>query len=256
MLMSRRMAAIIARILRRYGLHVFQTLPRGMDVGYDFRRALPHQNFLVIFDVGANLGQSTAAFLKEFPKAAIWAFEPNRDLYCELRAQFAWTPRVTAQQLAFSSEATEATLVHTSVPTMSHIAQASSKLPTGVTEIGSETVHLTTIDLYCEEHGIHQVDFLKIDTEGHDLDVLIGSRAMLEAGRIMCIQCECGLHPDNGFHRPLEELKAFLEGFGYRLFGFYEQIEEWFGDTPNLRRANIVFLAPQVLRENPSRRLK
>lgn len=35
-------------------------------------------------------------------------------------------------------------------------------------------VPCTTIDIFCKEHGINQIDFLKIDVEGHELGVVRG----------------------------------------------------------------------------------
>jgi Methyltransferase FkbM domain len=67
----------------------------------------------------------------------------------------------------------------------------------------SESVEMTTIDEFCRESGIEYVDFLKIDTEGHEIDVLLGANQMIEAGRIAAIQFEFGdtfLHTKYHFH--------------------------------------------------------
>jgi len=40
-------------------------------------------------------------------------------------------------------------------------------------------VKTDTLDNYCEENGIKEIDLLKIDTEGHDLKVLLGASRML-----------------------------------------------------------------------------
>jgi len=43
-----------------------------------------------------------------------------------------------------------------------------------------------------EERGIARIDLLKIDVEGHELDVLRGSRRALERGIVKLIQFEFG----------------------------------------------------------------
>ena len=43
-------------------------------------------------------------------------------------------------------------------------------------------VDVTTIDLFCAEHRIERINLLKIDTEGHDLDVIRGASNMLRRG--------------------------------------------------------------------------
>ena len=56
----------------------------------------------------------------------------------------------------------------------------------------SEVVPLTTIDQICNETAIDHIDLLKIDTEGHEMEVLLGASAMIDAGRISSVQLEFG----------------------------------------------------------------
>jgi FkbM family methyltransferase len=55
-----------------------------------------------------------------------------------------------------------------------------------------EKVHLDTIDEFVARHVIPQVDFVKIDTEGHEIDVLEGGIQSLAQERIRCVQFEYG----------------------------------------------------------------
>jgi len=48
----------------------------------------------------------------------------------------------------------------------------------------------TTLDEFCETNKIDFIDLLKIDTEGHEWDVLLGARRMLSERRIQFIQFE------------------------------------------------------------------
>lgn len=52
---------------------------------------------------------------------------------------------------------------------------------------------------------------------------------------------------------PIEELKAYLEGKGYYLFGVYEQMPEWPTREPHLRRSNLVFVSEAVIGTNRGR---
>ena len=45
-------------------------------------------------------------------------------------------------------------------------------------------VPTTTLDTFVEQHGIKNIDFLKIDTEGFELEVLQGAKQLLSEGRI------------------------------------------------------------------------
>ena len=50
---------------------------------------------------------------------------------------------------------------------------------------------LRTLDSYCKENGIDDIDFLKIDTEGFEKEVLLGGSDIIENGT-KCIQFEYG----------------------------------------------------------------
>ena len=55
-----------------------------------------------------------------------------------------------------------------------------------------EKVQVTTLDRVVEDRGIGHIDLLKIDVEGHELDVLRGAKETLEADRIDIVQFEFG----------------------------------------------------------------
>ncbi len=49
---------------------------------------------------------------------------------------------------------------------------------------------MDTLDFYCENNGIETIDFLKIDVEGFELNVLKGGARMLKNKKIGMIQFE------------------------------------------------------------------
>lgn len=51
-------------------------------------------------------------------------------------------------------------------------------------------VPVTTVDKFCAQNNIEQIDFLKIDTEGFELEVLLGAKRMLGQKKIKFIQFE------------------------------------------------------------------
>lgn len=86
-----------------------------------------------------------------------------------------------------------------------------------------EEVKVETGDAFCAARGIRKVDFLKVDAEGHDFEVLKGFSQMLARSDIGMLQFECSLNRDNKKHVMFEEVKSFLEDLGYRLFGVFGQ---------------------------------
>ena len=55
-----------------------------------------------------------------------------------------------------------------------------------------ETVEVTTLTNYCIENNISHIDWLKIDVEGHELDVLYGSSPLFEKNAIEMVTFEFG----------------------------------------------------------------
>ena len=56
----------------------------------------------------------------------------------------------------------------------------------------SETVSIRTLDDVIEEIGIKIIHLLKIDVEGHELDVILGGKKTIESGKVKAIQFEIG----------------------------------------------------------------
>ena len=114
-------------------------------------------------------------------------------------------------------------------------------------DVPTESVDIVTLDEFCRTKRIDHINYLKIDTEGGDLEVLKGAVGMLTEQRIDLVQVEAGMNPTNSRHVSLESLKAFMESHMYFLFGVYEQENEWLTREPHLRRTNPVFISQQMI---------
>lgn len=143
----------------------------------------------VVFDVGANRGRYTAAVLEEMPAARLYAFEPSSVAFAELVATVG--RRATTSRVALGSEDGERPL-YGDAPG----SELGSLVPRDLHRHGLElreveTVTVRRLENVCRDLQIDRIDFLKIDAEGHDLDVLRGAESMLGAA-IGVIQFEFG----------------------------------------------------------------
>jgi FkbM family methyltransferase len=143
----------------------------------------------VVLDVGANEGAYARHLATLLPHARILAFEPHPRTAARLRA--AATPGIEVIEQAVG--ATEGAM------TLHDFADADGSTEARLdvetirlrgTEMQSFPVTCTTIDAVLAARGIDRVAFLKIDTEGHDLEVLRGARQALAERRIDVIQFE------------------------------------------------------------------
>ena len=151
--------------------------------------------FRVVFDVGANVGDWVALLVSVAPRISrLYAFEPSSSAYARLASR-SFPTSVLPRHLGFSSRSG-----HASLYVFGESAGINSLHNRRGLEDGwgihpadsTEEVTLETIDRFCERERIPAVDYLKIDTEGHEVDVLEGARESLEKGILKAVQFEYG----------------------------------------------------------------
>jgi FkbM family methyltransferase len=144
----------------------------------------------VVFDVGANVGDWAIEALQIAPKATVHCFEPGSATFARLQ-QRALPGDVRLNQVALGAVSEERTYFVFGEGRGTN----SLYLRNGVEDsaaVATESVPVITTDDYCAREGIERIDFLKIDVEGHEIDVLKGARGLLAAGRIGAVQLEYG----------------------------------------------------------------
>ncbi|MEO6786366.1 MAG: FkbM family methyltransferase, partial [Chthoniobacteraceae bacterium] len=182
--------AIKRRLEKFTGTRLYRnSLPHGMDLCRDLSRKFSLDDFKVVFDVGANEGQTIASFQKSFPRAAIHAFEPVSKLFDRIRANVSLAPSTHVHQLALGDAPGKA-MINVRDDQTSSLIEGPEEL-----HKHREEVDVTTLDAFVKQFQVPMINYLKIDSEGYDLNVLKGSKGMLEAEKIDFIQVEAGFSP-------------------------------------------------------------
>ena len=149
----------------------------------------------VAFDVGANKGEWTANLLSVAPGVTcIHAFEPFRQSYDALSSR-SFPKLVSLHRFGLSSRSGKAEIFSFEGRSALNSLHNRSGLENGWDIHPSSTtyeVDLQTIDEFRAEHGIAEVDFLKIDTEGHEVAVLEGAKSTLRENAVKIAQFEYG----------------------------------------------------------------
>lgn len=188
-----------------------------------------------IFDVGANIGDSTRWFRKSYPDATIYSFEPITSTFAALSKGVSKHPLTVCERLALGSVAGQVMMSSNPLGTRNRIFTGPPRRKNQV-----EIVERVTGEYYCAHHGIDEIDILKIDTEGHDMEVLIGFRSMIARGKIKYIQVEAGMNPENPVHVNIRQFLRWLEPKGYRISSMHSPAHE--KGSPVMRRSDIVFV--------------
>lgn len=133
----------------------------------------------VIFDVGANFGVMTLPLAQLAPRGKVYSFEPAHYAIEKLEKNLSLNPGL-ANRIKVINAFVSAKSTHN--PAMKAIASWKvdhEKLEKHPLNMGSEKptdgVGSITLDEFCEKENISRLDFIKIDTEGYESDVLEGA---------------------------------------------------------------------------------
>lgn len=148
---------------------------------------------LVVFDVGANVGNWTSGLLAVCAgSASVHCFEPAPASYRELERRYRSAPTVQTWNLGLSDSDGPAELFSDSPMSVVASLYPGSLETAGSRAASSTTIRLTTVDRFCAREEIERIDFLKIDVEGGELAVLRGAQRFLDERRIRFVQFEFG----------------------------------------------------------------
>jgi FkbM family methyltransferase len=214
------------------------TLPHGTDFFMDLDRAFGLANFKTVFDIGANNGDLAVTYFEHFPVADIYSFEPVSTTYSELAKTTKTRPRVHAFRCGMGKE-------RGTVPINVNPSSTKSSILHSRVEDQTETISINTVTEFCKENHIETIDLMKIDTEGYEIEVLEGSRDLLEHQKIKIIYAECEPIATSKYFVSFPALVEFLRRFGYEIFGIYDQQLGWEGDR---RVRQIMYINPAFVR--------
>ena len=148
------------------------------------RLLAPHCKTFI--DVGANIGDWTELFLHYHSDCKGMLFEPGNAAFKELTEKFAQLSSVEIIQSAVGSESGEVDFFE------EPNAGITSSIVKSFTSANATLVHtqLTTLDAELVARGWNFIDYLKIDTEGFDYQVLLGAKTYLSEKKFGFIQFE------------------------------------------------------------------
>ena len=150
------------------------------------RAAVKKSGSATMFDIGANKGIVTKYASQILgSNGRIFAAEPCSATFKTLQSETSGLEaKIHLINAAFSDKNGTGTL-QVEGPN----AGTNSLVPSQTTT-ATESVQLYTLDSFASAHSIDSIDFIKIDTEGHDFSVINGCRELLQSKRIGCVQFE------------------------------------------------------------------
>ncbi len=197
----------------------------------------------IVFDVGANRGEWRLQVIEHQPLVHLHCFEPVSALQLELNKKLKGY-HVVINALALSHSIGWGTFSYypknTALSTLHRRVEVEKLLDLEPQFI---QVKLEKLDHYCQIKRIKQIDFLKIDTEGHEYSVLRGAENLLKKQQISIIQFEYGgTYLDS--KSSLKEVYVYLTSFNYKIYritgiGLIE-IPAWRDELENYHYSNYL----------------
>ena len=175
--------------------------------------------FKLILDVGSHKGESIDGFLKIFNDCSIIGFEPQKDCFNFLNKKFKKTVKVKIQNFALDRKKGTKKLRKNILSTTSTFSKTNplskhykiKSILLGKKNAGflkEESVKINTLDNFTKSMKIKKINLLKIDTEGNEMQVLIGAKKSLKKTEIILIE-----HNFTDYYKnyDLNKISLFLE---------------------------------------------
>jgi FkbM family methyltransferase len=149
-------------------------------------------------------------------------FEPDEDECRLLRRRYQDRPGVEIVPRALGSEAGPATLYITREPACSSLYAPLDDIIDRHPRLESqrlasrEQIELIRLDDWCQQQGVNVVDFIKLDTQGSELDVLRGAVRTLE--RVLVVQTEVEFNRMYAAQPLFGDVDRFLRDQGFVLW--------------------------------------
>ena len=154
-------------------------------------RALRGAGIKIAFDVGANVGDWLMEALNAWPECHVHAFEVAPPTFERLAERVRASPHAARATLnCFGLSDLDQKLEMYYFPEHPELT-CDRQRHSGHKQVVFEG-KVRTADGYAREHGIEELDFLKIDVEGAEYKVLKGVERLLEDGRVQMVQFEYG----------------------------------------------------------------
>jgi len=220
------------RIIVRNGIKYEIDLSEGIDlsmflfgnfqkhVSQNERLSLPQD--AIIFDVGANFGTMSLQFAKLVPLGKVYSFEPTFYAFSKFRKNLELNPelvkRIVAIQSFVSSSKSEEPGIkaYASWKVGGTVKGAKHRVHGGIVK-STDGIGAVSLDDFCEQNEIKRLDFVKIDTDGYEFEVLKGAQKAISKFSPIII-FEVGMYVIEERNIDFSDYLKFFDSLNYSLF--------------------------------------
>lgn len=179
------------RLIEREGVRYEVDLAEGIELSMflfgKFQSHITKNAFLrldptgVVIDIGANVGLMALQFVKMVPGGRVYAFEPTHYALERLKKNISLNPDLAGRLFVINSFVSERSDTNPAIVAYSswkvNGERSSDDHPVHLgTPKSTEGVPAVSLNDFVERENLDRIDLIKIDTDGHEYEVLKGAR--------------------------------------------------------------------------------
>lgn len=177
--------------IRGIGIYNYHNMNNSGERGF-IKKVLKDKTSPIVVDIGANQGNYTQEVHRISPKAKIYAIEPHPVTFAGLKKRFEGISTIECHNYGCGSKKAEMDMYDYPDQASSSHASLYKEVFDGKAIEQPQVVQVSIIkaDDFINEQGIDYIDLVKIDTEGHEMEVFKGLKKSIEGDKIGAIQFE------------------------------------------------------------------
>ena len=172
------------------------------------------KNNNIIFDIGANTGQSLYRYKKLFDKSNFYSFEPSVEAFKALKSKYGNSNDVKLFNTALGSEKKKKLFYEYKNNELSSFIKIDKKFKETKKNI---YVKIDTIDSVFKKNNLKKINLLKMDTQGYEEPILRGAKNLIAEQKIDLIELEIILGDYYEKSSSFKKIEDTLSSGSYRL---------------------------------------
>jgi FkbM family methyltransferase len=182
------------RVITRKGIVYEVDLSEGIDLSLfffgGFQQYVSNNWFYkfpedaVVIDVGANFGMMSLQFAKATPHGTVYSFEPTHYALSKFKRNLELNPELASHIRVINSFVSAVSDKNPNIKAFSSWKVDGEKsddmhpVHWGAAK-SADGVGSVTLDDFFKQNNLNKIDFIKIDVDGHEFEVLQGARACI-----------------------------------------------------------------------------
>lgn len=174
----------------------------------------------IVFDIGANAGSSIDQIISIYPHSIIHAFEPSPKSFFCLKQKYTKMNKISVYQMGVGRREYSSFLNENEFSDMNSFLNLGEQ---GWGKINKKTkVPICSLDAFTKNKKIKKIHFLKIDTQGFEMEVFKGAERLFKSNSIGLILFEATFSNIYIKAPRIDELLKFLLDRDFKVVNFYD----------------------------------